>query len=84
MSQRETYTLHQTLKLSEVLLGSYYIASRTKMIRIVFFFVLIIGVLREALELAMPTQRPIKWYIVIFDTIAGPLFIFLFFLFSYR
>jgi len=79
MSQRETYTLHQTLKLSEVLLGSYYIASRTKMIKIVFFFVLIIGVLREALELAMPTQRPIKWYIVIFDTIAGPLFIFLFF-----
>ncbi|MDO6435705.1 YcxB family protein [Flavitalea sp. BT771] len=79
MAQRETYTLHQTLKLSEILLGAYYIASRTKIIKVVFFFVLIIGVLRESLALALATQSSIKWYIVIFDTIAGPLFIFLFF-----
>lgn len=79
MSERETYTLHQTLKLSEILLGAYYIASRTKIIKIVFFLVLVIGVLREVLELFLSSQGPIKWYMVIYDALVSPLFIFLFF-----
>ena len=72
-------TLHQTLTLSELLSGSYYLAARIKIIKVLFFFALIIGPLTALLGLVNVTQQPVIWYVILFDVIKFPLFIFLFF-----
>jgi hypothetical protein len=76
---QETFTINQELKLSESLNVSYYIATRMRLMKRIFLFVLFIGAVNTFLDFILPVGHNLKWYGLIFDFAFLPFFILLFF-----
>jgi YcxB-like protein len=76
---KETFIINQELKLKEVLSAFYYLIPRMRLIKKIFLFSFIAGMMTSIVEFSSHTKNSTIWYIFIFRLLFLPSFLALFF-----